>query len=94
MLLIIAIGGVIFTIIGRVMEIQNRSFIFYKLISYLIAILCLIKFIYDVIKYDSYFTNTSWEAFFEVASTDYRRILIYVLIIFIFNLIPSSFLKK
>ena len=40
MLLIIAIGGVIFTIIGRVMEIQNRSFIFYKLISYLIAISC------------------------------------------------------
>ena len=77
MLLIIAIGGVIFTIIGRIMEIQNRSFIFY-----------------NVIKYDSYFTNTSWEAFFEVASTDYRRILIYVLIIFIFNLIPSSFLKK
>ena len=94
MWLIIAIGGIVFALIGRVKEFRDENFIVFKRISLLITALCTINFIYSTIIYNSYFSNTSWRTFLETMPGDSKNVLICIGLSIYVNYIPMSIFKK
>lgn len=94
MLLIIAIGGIVFALIGCIKEYKGENFIVFKKISLLITALCSINFIYSAIIYNSYFSNTSWRTFLETMPGDSKNVLICIGLSIYVNYIPMSIFKK
>ena len=94
MWLIIAIGGIIFALIGRVKEYKGENFIVFKRISLLITALCFINFIYSAIIYNSYFFNTNWRTFLETMPGDSKNVLICIGLSIYVNFVPMSIFKK
>ena len=92
MWLIIAIGAIIFALIGRIKEYKGENFIVFKRISLLI--LCFINFIYSAIIYNSYFSNTNWRMFLETMPGDSKNVLICIGLSIYVNYIPMSIFKK
>lgn len=94
MWLIIAIGGIVFALIGRIKEYKGENFIVFKRISLLITALCFINFIYSAIIYNSYFSNTNWRMLLETMPGDSKNILICIGLSIYVNYIPMSIFKK
>lgn len=94
MWLIIAIGGIVFALIGRIKEYKGENFIVFKRISLLITALCSINFIYSAIIYNSYFFNTNWRTFLETMPGDSKNVLICIGLSIYVNYIPMSIFKK
>ncbi len=94
MWLIIAIGAIIFALIGRIKEYKGENFIVFKRISLLITALCFINFIYSAIIYNSYFSNTNWRMFLETMPGDSKNVLICIGLSIYVNYIPMSIFKK
>ncbi|MEB3060437.1 hypothetical protein VJJ74_04670 [Parvimonas micra] len=94
MWLIMAIGAIIFALIGRIKEYKGENFIVFKRISLLIIALCFINFIYSAIIYNSYFSNTNWRAFLETMPGDSKNVLICIGLSIYVNYIPMSIFKK
>ncbi len=94
MWLIIAIGGIVFALIGRIKEYKGENFIVFKRISLLITALCSINFIYSAIIYNSYFTGGNWRMFLETMPGDSKNVLICIGLSIYVNYIPMSIFKK
>mgnify|MGYP000875572744 FL=1 len=94
MWLIIAIGGIVFALIGRIKEYKGENFIVFKRISLLITALCSINFIYSAIIYNSYFTGGNWRMFLETMPGDSKNVLICIGLSIYVNYIPISIFKK
>lgn len=91
MWLIIAIGGIVFALIGRIKEYKGENFIVFKRISLLITALCTINFIYSAIIYNS---NTSWRMFLETMPGDSKNVLICIGLSIYVNFVPISIFRK
>lgn len=94
MWLIMAIGAIIFALIGRIKEYKGENFIVFKRISLLITALCSINFIYSAIIYNSYFTGGNWRMFLETMPGDSKNVLICIGLSIYVNYIPMSIFKK